>query len=39
MVEFAGAGVVALSLAVAALSMVEQAFARPIAMVTAALGG
>ena len=39
MIEFAGAGVVALSLAVAALSMVEQAFARPIAMVSAALGG
>jgi len=39
MVEFAGAGVVALSLAVAALSMVEQAFARPIAMVAAVLGG
>jgi hypothetical protein len=39
MVEFAGAGVVALSLAVAALSMVEQAFARLIAMVSAALGG
>jgi hypothetical protein len=39
MVEFVGAGVVALSLALAALSMVEQAFARPIAMVTAALSG
>jgi hypothetical protein len=39
MIEFAGAGVVALSLAAAALSMVEQAFARPIAIVTAALGG
>jgi hypothetical protein len=39
MAEFAGVGVVALSLAVAALSMVEQAFARPIALVTTALGG
>ena len=39
MLEFAGVVVIAVSLAGALFSMVEQAFARPLAMVEAALGG
>jgi hypothetical protein len=39
MMEFVGAIAIGASLAAASLSMVEQAFARPLAFVSAALGG
>lgn len=39
MIEFASIAVIGASLAATLFSMVEQAFARPLAMVTAALGG
>ena len=38
-IEFAGIAFLAISLAATLFSMVEQAFARPLAMVSAALGG
>ena len=39
MMEFASVAVIAAFLATAAFAMVEQAFARPLAMISAALGG
>ena len=38
-IEFAGVAAIAVSLAIALLSMVEAAFAKPLAMVQTALGG
>ena len=39
LLEFASVVIIGVSLAASAFSMVQQAFARPLAMVTAALGG
>jgi energy-converting hydrogenase Eha subunit A len=39
MIEFASVAIIAGSLAATLFSMVEQAFARPLALVQAALGG